>query len=147
MSENLLIWMICFSVSGYLVNSTFFGYLIVQNQIIFIDPVKVNFSWTMETIRRIIQSWELLCWILRIQIAWSWYPPWALSIQGSMHNLFIIVIPPGHYYLAGYWKKVKLICRLTRDQDQALISTSTIQKFSPQVGNYKICYGENVLLF
>ena len=33
----------------------------------------------------------------------------------------------------GYRIKIELICRLTKDRDQALISISTIQKFPAQV--------------
>ena len=36
-----------------------------------------------------------------------------------------------NYYYTGYRLKIKLICRLTRDPDQALISIFSMQEFSP----------------
>ena len=38
-----------------------------------------------------------------------------------MINLFVSVNPSGCIYTAGYRIKIKLICRLVKDRDQALI--------------------------
>ena len=44
-------------------------------------------------------------------------------------------------YHAEYRIKIKLICRLTKDPDQALISTSTIQEFPALIlDKKKLCY-------
>ena len=70
---------------------------------------------------------NLLCWIIIILTSWSQHPLWALIIWGI--NLFVSVIPSGFDYHAGYRIKIQLICRLTKDRDQVLISKSTIQEF------------------
>jgi len=100
-------------------------------------------SWEL-----LIRSWELLCWILTILITWSRYPLWALVIWGSIKIIpfhIFLVIPPMIQFpsiidwvsrydnYAGYRIKIKLICRLTKDQDQALLSISTIREFHAQV--------------
>ena len=61
-------------------------------------------------------------WILII-------PIYDRIVCGSVLNLFISVIPPGYSYHAGYRIKTKLICRLTKDRDQTLISISITQEF------------------
>ena len=77
-------------------------------------------------------SSELLLWI---PIPWSRYPLWALLIWGLhavMHNLFILVISSlhGYDYQAGY--QIKLICRLTKDPTQALISIQVFPALNKQ---------------
>ena len=42
-----------------------------------------------------------------------------------MLNLFNLVISPGYDQNTGYRIKIKLICRLTKDRDEVLISIST----------------------
>ena len=64
------------------------------------------------------------------------------SIKTIPFHIFILVFPPlikapfnpltGYYYYAGYRIQIILICRLTKDRDQALISISTIQKLRVQ---------------
>ena len=83
-----------------------------------------------------IQSWELFCWILNIPIHRSQYSLWAFFIWGfiktTSFRIFILAIHPlikapfnpwlGTINIyARYRMKIKLICRLTKDQDQALI--------------------------
>ena len=62
-------------------------------------------------------------------------PEHLISISTvDTYNLRITVIPSGYNYSAGYRIKIKLIRRLTKDLDQALISISTlIQQFPPWV--------------
>ena len=60
-------------------------------------------------------SWNHLCWKLIILIAWSQYPLWALLVwklylsspKQSYFNSFDDI-------LAGYIKKMKLICRFKK---------------------------------
>ena len=82
-------------------------------------------------------SWQLLSGILIISIVRARQWLWAHLIWGSMLDCFITVI---HFLIKAPlnpWletitiqkKKIKLICRLTKDRYQALISISTEQEF------------------
>ena len=70
-----------------------------------------------------------MCLMLIILIGWSRNPLLALLIWWSRHNLFISVIYSGYDYQAGYRLKIKLICRLTKDRDPALILISITLEF------------------
>ena len=89
------------------------------------------------------QSWELLCWIHLILIlistvalckikliSWFLIKPLFSHWSNAKFAGFWLALPfPETKLFTGYWIKIILLCRLTKDRNQSLISISTIQEF------------------
>ena len=85
---------------------------------------------------KLLSFWEPLCWLLLILINRSQYPVRELLIQDQCLISLSQLNPE-------YRLKIKLICRLKKDRDQAFILISTIQEFPAQ----NILYYEDKVVF
>ena len=78
--------------------------------------------------REIPPELELLCFIPRIQISWSWYPCWGLfySDEQTLISSFQLVLQGK--ITTGYLIKIKLICRLTNKENRIYIKAEITSK-------------------
>ena len=82
------------------------------------------------------QNWKPLCWNLKIHDRLILISTEGVLFWGSMLNLLISKLPSTNDCVqlpCRILKKIRLICRLTKRGDQALISISTIQDFPTEV--------------
>ena len=78
------------------------------------------------------QNWKPLCWNLKIHDRLILISTEGVLFWGSMLNLLISKLPSTNDCVqlpCRILKKIRLICRLTKRGDQALISISTITRF------------------